>query len=97
MGESDLDCLKREVFEEVGCAVDEETIKFLHEFEGPAHGHKNTLLNIRLYEGKLKGEPRISSEVFEIGYFDTKSPKKHISEIAQTKIFPWLKEHGYIN
>lgn len=97
MGESDLECLKREVFEEVGCAIEEGSLKFLHEFEGPAHGHKNTLLNIRLYEGKLKGEPRISSEVFEIGYFDSNSPKKHISEIAQTKIFPWLKKYGYIN
>lgn len=97
MGEGEIECLKREVFEEVGCAIDEESLKFLHEFEGPAHGHKNTLLKIRLYEGKLKGKPRILSEVFEIGFFDSNSPKKHISEIAQTKIFPWLKKNGYIN
>lgn len=96
-GESDLEGLKREVFEEVGCAIDEESLKFLHEFEGPAHGHKNTTLNIRLFEGNLIGEPKSSSEVFEIGYFDSNSPKIHLSEIAQTKIFPWLKNEGYIN
>lgn len=95
-GEGDIECLKREVFEEVGCIIDGDSLKFLHEFLGPAHGHKNTLLNIKLYGGKLIGNPKVSSEVFEIGYFDTKSPKKHISEIAQTQIFPWLKEHGYI-
>lgn len=94
-GETDIECLKREVYEEVGCAIDEGSLKFLYEFLGPAHGH-NALLSIRLYEGKLKGEPKVRSEVFEMGYFDSKSPKKHLSEIAQTKIFPWLKEHGYI-
>lgn len=96
-GESDVECLKREVFEEIGCSIDEHSLHFLHEFLGPAHGHQNSLLSIKLYEGKLKGEPKVSSEVFEIGYFDSKSPKKHLSEIAQTKIFPWLKKHGYIN
>ncbi|MEK7616784.1 MAG: NUDIX domain-containing protein [Patescibacteria group bacterium] len=96
MGESDLECLRREVFEEVGCAIEEGSLKFLHEFEGPAHGTKGRL-NIRMYAGRLIGEPKVSSEVFEIGYFDTNSPKKNLSEIAQTIIFPWLKERGYIN
>lgn len=97
IGESDLDCLKREVFEEVGCSIDENSIHFLNEFLGPAHGYGDTLLNIRLYEGELKGEPKVSSEVFEMGYFDSNSPKKHLSEIAQTQIFPWLEMSGYIN
>lgn len=96
-GESDLQCLKREVWEEVGCSLDEATLKFLHEFEDVAHGKDNTLVNIRLYEGKLVGKPKPQSEVVEIGWFDTKSDKEHLSEIAQRKIFPWLKEHGYIN
>ena len=96
-GESDVECLKREVMEEVGCKVDEESIKFLAEFEDVAHGIEDSLVNIRLYEGKLIGEPSPSSEIAEVGYFDTNSPEKHISEIAQKKIFPWLKEHGYIN
>lgn len=96
-GETDLDCLKREVFEEVGCGLDESSLKFLHEFTGPAHGHENTVLNVRLYEGKLIGKPKPSSEVFEIGFFDSNSPKKHFSEIAQTKILPWLRERSYLN
>ncbi len=96
MGESDLECLRREVYEEVGCTIDLDSLKFLHEFEGPAHGSKR-ILNIRMYIGKLIGKPKISSEVFELGYFDSNSPRKHLSEIAQKKIFPWLKKHGYIN
>ena len=95
-GESDIDCLKREVEEEIECYLDEKSLKFLHEFEDIAHG-KEGLLNIRMYTGNLIGEPKASAEVAEIGYFDTNSNSKHLSVIAQRTIFPWLKEHGYIN
>lgn len=96
-GENYLDCLKREVKEEIGCEIDKKSLKFLVEFEDVAHGKKETLLRLKLYEGNLIGEPKPSSEITEVGYFDTKSDKKHLSEIAQRKILPWLKEHGYIN
>ncbi|OGE26500.1 hypothetical protein A3C26_01840 [Candidatus Daviesbacteria bacterium RIFCSPHIGHO2_02_FULL_39_12] len=96
-GEDDLACLKREVKEEIDCEIDKSSMKFLAEFEDVAHGKDSDLLNVRMYEGKLIGEPRPSSEIAEIGYFDTKSDKKHLSIIAQRTIFPWLKKHGYIN
>ncbi len=95
-GESDLECLKREVKEEVGCEIDEASLKFLKEFEDEAHGGQN-MLHVRLYTGKLIGEPRSSSEIVEIGYFDTSSDSKNLSIIAKRTIFPWLKMHGYIN
>lgn len=94
-GESDLDCLKREVMEEVGCEIKEGSLKFLKEFEDVAHG--GGILKVKLYQGKLIGEPKPSSEVVEIGYFDTTSDPKNLSVIAKRTIFPWLKEHGYIN
>lgn len=96
-GEDDITCLKREVMEEVGCEVDDSSIKFLTEFEDIAHSKEEALVNIRMYEGKLIGIPKPSSEVAEIGYFDTNSDKKHLSVIAQRTIFPWLKKNGYIN
>lgn len=96
-GEDDIACLKREVREEIGCQIKESSIKFLTEFEDIAHGKEERLVNIRMYEGELVGEPQPSSEIEEIGYFDTNSDKKHLSTIAQRTIFPWLKKHGYIN
>lgn len=96
-GESDMECLKREVKEEIDCEIDAVSIKFMTEFEDIAHGKGETMLNIRMYEGKLVGDPKPNSEVVEIDWFDTKSDKKHLSIIAQRTIFPWLKEHGYIN
>lgn len=95
--ESEIECLKREVKEETGCDLDESSLKFLITFQDVAHGKGGALVNIRVYEGKLIGSPKPSSEVVEIGYFDTHSDKKNLSTIAQRTIFPWLKDHGYIN
>lgn len=94
--ESDIDCIKREVREELGCDVDEKSLRYLNTFEDIAHG-KRGMLNLKMYAGELKGEPKPSSEIVDIGWFDTNSPKIHLSEIAQRKIFPWLKAHKYIN
>lgn len=96
-GENDIECLKREVWEEVCCRINESSIRFLTEFKDVAHGEKGTMLNIRMYEGKLIGNPKPASEIVEIGWFDTKSDRKYLSVIAQRTIFPWLKKHGYIN
>lgn len=96
-GESETEALKREVREEVGCGIDQSSLKFLHEFEDVAYGKEGEMLNIRMYEGSLIGEPKPSSEIAEIGWFDTNSDKKHLSIIAQRTIFPWLRECGYIN
>lgn len=95
-GESDIECIKREVREEIGCEVDDKSLKYLNTFEDIAHGEQ-AMLNVRLYEGKLKGEPTPSSEIVEIGWFDTNSDPKQLSVIAGRTIFPWLKVHGYIN
>ena len=96
-GESETEALKREVKEEVGCEIDESSIKFMTEFKDVAHGKGGDMVVIRMYEGRLIGDPRPSSEIAEIGWFDSHSDKKNLSVIAQRTIFPWLKEHGYIN
>ncbi len=96
-GESEIAALKREVKEEVNCEVDESSLKFLYEFEDVAHDKSGDLVAIRVYGGRLIGTPKPSSEIAEIGWFDTNSDKKNLSVIAQRTIFPWLKKHGYIN
>jgi 8-oxo-dGTP diphosphatase len=98
-GESDIECLNREVREELEVGLDQSSIKFLHEFNGPAHGHdkKMVVLNIRVYEANFVGEPQTTEEIVEINYFDSTVDPKHLSEIGRTQIFPWLKSNGYIN
>ncbi len=95
-GESDIDCLKREVKEEIYTELDPASVKFLHEFNGPAHGKPDAVLNIRFYEGQIIGQPKPTQEIVEIDYFDSHTDPKHLSEISRTQVFPWLKDHGYI-
>ncbi|MBI2330192.1 hypothetical protein HYU94_02290, partial [Candidatus Daviesbacteria bacterium] len=73
----------------------ESSLKFLTQFEDVAHG--GGVVAIKVFEGNLIGSPKPSSEIAEIGWFDTKSDKKHITVIAQRTIFPWLKAHRYIS
>jgi len=94
-GESGIDCLRREVQEEAGVAIKEGSLKFLHEFEAPAHGRENTLVNIQLYQGELTSEPVPSSEIVEIKYFDSSVDPKHLTPIT-LDMFAWLKNEGLI-
>jgi len=95
-GESGIECLEREVQEEVGVKIQKGSVKFLKEFEAPAYGRENTLVNIKLYEGRLSDKPKPSSEIVEIDYFDTSVDKKHLTAIS-IDMFSWLKTEGYIN
>jgi 8-oxo-dGTP pyrophosphatase MutT (NUDIX family) len=95
-GETDVDCLVREVKEEVNSELDRNTIKFLHEFETEAHGKENTMLNIRLYSGELLHEPKPSSEIAEIKYFDSSASEDKVTIMGKA-ILDWLQEHNYID
>lgn len=97
LGETDLDCLKRESTEELGVCPNDSDIEFLAEFEDVAFGKpEGTKLNIRLYKVKLLPEARACSEIEEIKYFDSTIDSKN-TDIIGKKIFSWLKERDYIN
>ncbi|MBI2330298.1 NUDIX domain-containing protein, partial [Candidatus Daviesbacteria bacterium] len=68
-GESEIEALKREVMEEIGCEIEESSLKFLTQFEDVAHG--GGVVAIKVFEGNLIGSPKPSSEIAEIGWFDT--------------------------
>lgn len=95
-GETDVDCLMREVKEEVNCSLDKDSIEFLHEFQTDAHGKENTMLNIRLYRGVLVEEPMPSSEIAEISYFDSKANEEQVTVMGKA-ILAWLQKHNYID
>jgi len=96
-GETDTDCLAREIEEELAVQIDLDSLQFLAEFEAPAHGKENTIVQIRLYTGEIIGTPQPSQEIVEIAYFDSSVDPKHLSALALDAAFPWLKEHEYIS
>ena len=94
-GETGVECLHREIKEEVDTEIKEGSLRFLKKFEAPAHGKENTIVSIELYTGELVGEPRPSREIAEIQYFNTATDKKHLTPLT-IEIFGWLKGEGYI-
>jgi 8-oxo-dGTP diphosphatase len=94
--EADIDCIKREVKEEINCEIDSKSITFLHEFQAPAHGKENVMLHLRLYKGTIIGEPSPTNEIAQIEYFDSSVNPKHLTQTGK-EIFQWLKEKEYID
>jgi 8-oxo-dGTP diphosphatase len=95
-GESDIECLVREVKEEAAVKVVPESIKFLGQFTAPAHGRESALVVMRLYSGELIGDVKASDEVTGIVYCDSTLEDKHHTLLSKI-VFPWLKGKGLIS
>lgn len=95
-GESDEECVVREVREEASTEITPGSLRFLKEFSAPAHDKPNTSIVLRLYTASLVSEPIPANEVVELAYLDTTSSEKHFSELSR-KVFDWLHKNDYIN
>lgn len=94
--ETDLECLQREVKEEIDVEIVKDTLKFLHEFQGPAHGKDNTIVKLRLYSGEITGNPQPSNEIAEVQYFDTNVDRKHLG-VLSIEMLSWLRARNDID
>ncbi len=97
-GETDIQCLQRELMEEVGTKAKEGTLKFLNEFvytDGP-----EKLIHIRAYAGELEKEPVATGEIEELKWFTRKeleaTSEEILSEITKHKILPYMVERGMV-
>jgi 8-oxo-dGTP pyrophosphatase MutT (NUDIX family) len=86
-GESDLDTLLREINEELGCAVDPSTIRYLTTTVAQAFGKPEGVhVAVKTFTGELVGAPRPTSEVEELRYFghDEYAAMPHRAPAAET-------------
>ncbi|MBI4168262.1 MAG: NUDIX domain-containing protein [Candidatus Aenigmarchaeota archaeon] len=97
-GETDLQCLQRELEEEVGTKAKENTLKFLDEFvytDGP-----QKIIHIRAYTGELEKKPVAAGEIEELKWFDRTeletTSTEILSEITKHKILPFLIQRGMV-
>ncbi len=93
--ESDIDCLKREIKEELDVDIVDDSIKFLGCFEAPAHGHPDGVIVKMLcyfanYSGTLK--PNNEIEFFQWLQYSDKNKTSSVDQI----IFDTLKEQKLI-
>ena len=87
---SDLECLQRAIKEELDCDIDENSLELIGEYTDIAAVPGRDVM-IRLYQGKLIGEPKPSTEIgvlHWIGKEDLTNQK--VSPIIRNKIIPGL-------
>jgi len=88
--ESIEDCLVREIQEEHGVELSRDSIKHFGDFEDLAANEPDTIIAMKVYLGRIYGEPKISSEIDEQRWFGRGDDAKILSPIIKNKILPAL-------
>ena len=94
-GESAEEALVREIKEEARVDLLKSSIKKVMEFALPAHGRVNTEVKIEAYTADYQGEIVATSEIEEIGWFD--STEEVLVPPAGKVILRWLKEQNLVD
>lgn len=95
-GETDKEALAREIKEELGIKLIQESLKFLGRFEGPAHGEgKEVILKMTCYLGNFTGRIHPTSEIKEVIWLTLKD-KERTTPMGQI-ILNWLKRKDLID
>jgi 8-oxo-dGTP diphosphatase len=91
-GESDLECLAREVREELG-DVSLEAVEYLGAYQDRASFDDPSIvksLRIVLYRGRLRGHPTPSAEIAELVWFGPDADRRDLTPILRNQILPDL-------
>lgn len=95
-GETPLECLRRELREELG-EVRLESPQYLGTYADSAASDASKTVEIRLYSGEIAGSPEACSEIVELVWFGGNSDRALLSPILINKILPDLRGRGMIS
>ena len=90
------ECLFREIKEEHDCEIISETIRFFGKYEDKVANEPGAIISMKVYLGKLKGEPKASSEIVEQRWFGRNDNQEILSPIIKHKILPDIVEKNLI-
>jgi 8-oxo-dGTP diphosphatase len=93
-GETDEQCIIREIKEELSVDLKLDTLNFAGEFEAIAHG-KNINIKMKCYFGEYDGELKPSNEIQEMIWL-TYSDKVKSSPVDKL-VFEWLRMQNLID
>jgi len=89
--ENEIECIEREIMEELNCKVNKESLEFIGEYRDLAAGHKDKYVNIKLYKGKIIGNAVPSSEIMALHWISKHdAANNNVSKIIKEKIIPDL-------
>jgi 8-oxo-dGTP diphosphatase len=90
MGERDLETLQREIQEELGCAIESNTVEFLGSFTDIAADMTDVSVTVRLYKGQLIGRPSPRSEIETLMWVDNCDDERALAPSLRNQILPFL-------
>ena len=92
-GETDLETLRREIYEELRCRVLCDGLTWLGEFTAEAANNPGWMVTIRAYRGDLDGVPQPYSEVGEVKWFDpSRDDPDELSAVLRDLVIPALAQ-----
>jgi 8-oxo-dGTP pyrophosphatase MutT (NUDIX family) len=92
-GESDEQCVLREIREELAVDLKPETLRKLGVFQAQAHGHPpDVAIQMSCYDADYSGDLRASAEVEEFTWL-TYADRERCAPVDRI-IFDWLRERG---
>lgn len=95
-GESHMECLRREIQEELG-SVKVEAFTFIGTYIDVAAGvHAGKMVQIELYAGELSGTPQASSEIADLVWFGEHDDWALVAPSLANKILPDLIARGLL-
>jgi 8-oxo-dGTP diphosphatase len=94
-GESALQCLTRELHEELGDAG-VSGLEYVGTYTDRAAGDEDKTVSIELYKGELEGEPRPCSEIRELVWFGEADDPAQLAPSLVNRILPDLARRGIL-
>src|SRR5271165_6122915 len=94
-GESSMDCLSREIREELG-DVAMRSLAYVGVYSDRAAGSVSKIVWIELYRADLIGEPVASSEIGELVWFGAEDDRAQLAPSIANKILPDLLSRGLL-
>ena len=94
-GETALECLRRELREELG-EVEPRKLEYVGAYTDVAAGAEARTVHIELYRGTLAGEPVASAEIGELVWFGEKDDPAQLAPSLRNRVFPDLIARGIL-
>jgi 8-oxo-dGTP pyrophosphatase MutT (NUDIX family) len=88
--EGDLETLNREIWEELGCALNAKSVEFLGSFTDVAADMTGVTVTVRLYKGELIGKPSPKSEIEVLRWLGDREEESSLAPSLRNQILPFL-------
>ncbi len=94
-GESSLDCLRRELREDLG-ESDVSIFEYIGTYNDRAAGEPDKTVQVELYRGELRGAAVPHAEIHEFVWFDPGGDEALLAPSLRNRILPDLRRRGLI-